>query len=29
MLPAHGMVYFSKPRQRVYQTFNQALVQWQ
>lgn len=28
MLPGHGMVYFGKPKQRVEQAFNEALVQW-
>ena len=28
MLPGHGMVYFGKPRQRIEQAFNEALVQW-
>ncbi len=28
MLPGHGMVYFHKPRRRVEEAFNQALMQW-
>lgn len=28
MLPGHGMIYFHKPRRRVEQAFNEALVQW-
>lgn len=28
MLPGHGMIYMHKPRRRVEQAFNEALVQW-
>lgn len=28
MLPGHGMVYFHKPRRRVEQVLNSALMQW-
>lgn len=28
MFPGHGMTYFYKPRRRVEQAFNEALVQW-
>jgi metallo-beta-lactamase class B len=28
MLPGHGMVYFHKPRRRVEEALNQALIQW-
>jgi hypothetical protein len=28
MLPGHGLVYYGKPRQRVEQALNEALVQW-
>ena len=28
MLPGHGMIYFYKPRRRVEQVLNQALIQW-
>ncbi|GAB3271743.1 MBL fold metallo-hydrolase [Larkinella harenae] len=28
MLPGHGMVYFHKPRRRVEQALNSALMQW-
>ena len=28
MLPGHGLIYFHKPRQRVEQALNSALMQW-
>lgn len=28
MLPGHGMIYFHKPRRRVEEAFNEALIQW-
>lgn len=28
MLPGHGMVYFYKPRRRIEEAFNQALIEW-
>jgi metallo-beta-lactamase class B len=28
MLPGHGMIYFHKPRRRVEEAFNSALMQW-
>jgi hypothetical protein len=28
MLPGHGLIYFHKPRRRVEEAFNQALIQW-
>lgn len=28
MLPGHGMIYFHKPRRRVEEALNQALIQW-
>lgn len=28
MLPGHGMIYFHKPRRRVEQAFNAALMEW-
>ena len=28
MLPGHGMIYFHKPRWRVEQVLNSALMQW-
>ena len=28
MLPGHGMIYFYKPRRRVEQALNSALIQW-
>jgi len=28
MLPGHGMIYFHKPKRRVEEALNQALIQW-
>ena len=28
MLPGHGMIYFHKPRRRVQQALNTALMEW-
>jgi glyoxylase-like metal-dependent hydrolase (beta-lactamase superfamily II) len=28
MLPGHGLIYFHKPRRRVEQVLNEALIQW-
>jgi hypothetical protein len=28
MLPGHGMIYFHKPRVRVEEALNSALMQW-